>query len=558
MLGNKNNLTYEERYHSDQKIQQNIVILYLISVFTYSLAIVLLSYSQYINFNSNLPTDFGLLIYNWEQNPIKSIRIAEETDLNQVSATFQNQKIQTYRIDNENFALTIEKLDSFTFVNNYTLDSDCEQEYQLCGGVELNSKYCINLNYITSAFECPFNDILIQQNFTNGYLKNQSVSLQNFTNYFYETKLQLRQGSVNKTIMVLSSVQSRQPITNFRFGFNGKVCKDSAEFQVCSENLLNYKEITKMNASEVLTLNAITNANNITINDTIGLYAERYIEFNMDCRYTLIERVLESPGYYKDLGYILYIQTLFTLVYCIFIGIILNLLHFFMLSDFTFILVLPIMNQQQVKIIRRIVYAIRIISFLSYGIIICLLYFYEAQFHDTINRIVNSRCLEENFLYIMSDTLDEIDKFRSNQIAIFWIFIVSLILELFACFIIVYRGANVKKKNLLQKQYEHELEIKHDDQQYLFKTEQKQQQNRVLPRQSFTPNDKQAIRQSMISENSSSRRNKNNNMLADINEQEEFQNPRESIKPVFQHNQSPHNTMQSPNNYQGQRIQFNS
>lgn len=62
-----------------------------------------------------------------------------------------------------------------------------------------------------------------------------------------------------------------------------------------------------MNASEVLNINAITEIKNVTNNDTIGLYAERYIEFNMDCRYTLIERVLESPNYYKDLGYILYV-----------------------------------------------------------------------------------------------------------------------------------------------------------------------------------------------------------------------------------------------------------
>ncbi|CAD8120525.1 unnamed protein product [Paramecium sonneborni] len=557
MLGNKNNLTNEERYKSDQKIQQNIVIFYLISVFTYSLAIVILSYSQYVNFNSTLPKEFELLIYNWEQNPIKYLKFAEENDLAKVTATFQNQKIQNYSIDNENVQFTIEKLDSFTFINNYTLRSDCDYGFQLCGGVELNSKYCININQITSTFQCPFNDFLTQQNFTNGYLKNYTVNLQNFSNYFYETKLQIKKGSINKTIMLLSSVQSRQPVTNLRFGFNGKICKDPNEFQECTETLLNYQEIQKMKALEVLNLNSISEMKNITVNDTIGLYAERYIEFHMDCRYTLIERVLESPEYYKSLGYILYIQTLFTLVYCIFIGIILNLFHFFMLSDFTFILVLPILNQKQIKIIRRIVYTIRIGSFLSYGTIICLLYFYEAQFHDTINRIVRSRCLEDNFLYIMEITLDEIDKFRENQIAIFWIFIVGLIFEVFACFIIVYRGANVKKKNLLQKQYEHELEIKHDEQQNLFKIDQKQAQNRILPRQSFTPNDKQIIRQSVMSERSSSRRTQNNNVLADINEQDEFKNQRESIKPVFQQNQSPLNTLQSPNNFQGQKIQFN-
>lgn len=56
-----------------------------------------------------------------------------------------------------------QKLNSFTFLNNFTLKPNCETGYKLCGGVELNSKYCI-LNTTL----CPYNDLLISSNFTSG------------------------------------------------------------------------------------------------------------------------------------------------------------------------------------------------------------------------------------------------------------------------------------------------------------------------------------------------------------------------------------------------------
>jgi hypothetical protein len=133
-----------------------------------------------------------------------------------------------------------------------------------------------------------------------------------------------------------------------------------------------------MNASDFSSINP----NNLTVfsnsNGTVGLFAERYIEFDIKCRYTLIERIIESPNYYTNLADILYIQTIGTLVYCIFIGIFLNLIHFFMLSDFSFLLVIPSSDPNKVKIIRRLIYVVRLISFIPFGTIICLLYFYEA------------------------------------------------------------------------------------------------------------------------------------------------------------------------------------
>lgn len=83
---------------------------------------------------------------------------------------------------------------------------------------------------------------------------------------------------------------------------------------------------------------------NFSKNASISLYAERYVEFHLECRYDLIERVSESSNFYKSLSYVLYIQTLLTLVYCIFIGIILNITHFFMLSDFSFFLTLSLFD----------------------------------------------------------------------------------------------------------------------------------------------------------------------------------------------------------------------
>lgn len=67
--------------------------------------------------------------------------------------------------------------------------------------------------------------------------------------------------------------------------------------------------------------------------------------------------------------------------------------------------------------------------------------------------------------------ISEIENFRAKQIAVFWIFIAALIIEILAAFIIVYRSASAKKKNLIQQcnrinhilEYEHEIEINHDD-----------------------------------------------------------------------------------------------
>lgn len=62
-----------------------------------------------------------------------------------------------------------------------------------------------------------------------------------------------------------------------------------------------------MNASDFSSINP----NNLTLfsknNGTVGLFAERYIEFDIKCRYTLIERIIESPNYYTHLADILYI-----------------------------------------------------------------------------------------------------------------------------------------------------------------------------------------------------------------------------------------------------------
>lgn len=84
------------------------------------------------------------------------------------------------------------------------------------------------------------------------------------------------------------------------------MCVNQNEFINCSRKALNYKLIRSNNATEFFTLNNIFSSQ-LKVNDTVGLYAQKYVKFNIECRATLIERIYEGINYYERIGYILYI-----------------------------------------------------------------------------------------------------------------------------------------------------------------------------------------------------------------------------------------------------------
>lgn len=62
----------------------------------------------------------------------------------------------------------------------------------------------------------------------------------------------------------------------------------------------------KFDAARFFVANGLP-ANNLSTADTVGLYAQRYIKFDIKCRDTMLERISEGVAYYEHIIEILYV-----------------------------------------------------------------------------------------------------------------------------------------------------------------------------------------------------------------------------------------------------------
>lgn len=64
------------------------------------------------------------------------------------------------------------------------------------------------------------------------------------------------------------------------------------------------------------------------------------------------------------------------------------------------------------KYVRRGILVIRFVVFIPYGVLICLLYFYEAQMDNTLVRSINQSCFKPEEDFVVKDTQVELNNLR--------------------------------------------------------------------------------------------------------------------------------------------------